>query len=432
MKLDGRVNLVRALPYALQQILAMFVTNLVPIWTIGTMSQPALTHSQLLSLAQSAMVIAGIATFIQATPIWKIGANLPIFMGVSFTFIVPLASIASKYGYGAVIGSVLVGGAFEGILGLTAKYWKKMISPIVSATVVTGIGLSLLSVAARNFGGGYVEDFGSVPNLTIGSVTFVVSILWSVLTRGRKRQLSILIGLIAGYITALMFGKVDFSEMHGVGIFALPKILPFKPVFRSDAILSACIIYVVSATETLGDVSALVSGALHREVSSEEVRGALSADGFGSMLGGFFGVPPVTSYSENVGLTILTKVINKNVARVGAAILVISGLFPPIAAFMQTIPSAVMGGILLVVLGQILVSGFQMISETGFTARNKLIVALSLAIGIGFTASTEAGIWESFPVLLRSIFEQNVVAIIFVIAFLLNLILPQNLDDRDS
>ena len=131
----------------------------------------------------------------------------------------------------------------------------------------------------------------------------------------------------------------------------------------------------------------------------------------------------------NVGLTILTKVINKNVARVGAAILVICGLFPPIAAFMQTIPSAVMGGILLVVLGQILVSGFQMISETGFTARNKLIVALSLAIGIGFTASTEAGIWESFPVLLRSIFEQNVVAIIFVIAFLLNLILPQNLDD---
>ena len=429
MKLDGRVNLVRTLPYALQQILAMFVTNLVPIWTIGSMSQPALTHPQLMSLAQSAMVIAGIATFIQATPIWKIGANLPIFMGVSFTFVVPLASIASKYGYGAVIGSVLVGGAFEGILGLTAKYWKKMISPIVSATVVTGIGLSLLSVAARNFGGGYAEDFGSVSNLTIGGVTFVVCILWSVLTRGRKRQLSILIGLIAGYITALMFGKVDFSEMKGIGIFSLPKILPFKPIFRSDAILSICIIYVVSATETLGDASALVNGALHREVSSEEVRGALSADGFGSMLGGFFGVPPVTSYSENVGLTILTKVINKNVARVGAAILVICGLFPPIAAFMQTIPSAVMGGILLVVLGQILVSGFQMISETGFTARNKLIVALSLAIGIGFTASTEAGIWESFPVLLRSIFEQNVVAIIFVIAFLLNLILPQNLDD---
>ena len=429
MELDGRVSIIRTIPYALQQILAMFVTNLVPIWTIGAVAQPALSYSQLLSLAQSAMIIAGIATFIQATPVWKIGAGLPIFMGVSFTFVIPLSSIASKYGYGAVIGSVIIGGVFEGILGLTARYWKKMIAPIVSATVVTGIGLSLLSVAARNFGGGYTDDFGSVPNLVIGSVTFFVCILWTIFIKGRKKQLSILMGLIAGYITALLLGKVDFSKMSEAGFFSLPSLLPFKPVFRPDAIISICIIYMVSATETLGDASALVSGALHREVSPDEVRGALTADGFGSMLGGLFGVPPVTSYSENVGLTILTKVINKNVARIGAVILIICGLCPHIAAFMQTVPAAVMGGVLLVVLGQILVSGFQMISEAGFTTRNKLIVALSLGIGIGFTASTEAGIWKNFPVIIQSIFSQSVVAVIFVISFLLNLVLPQNLDD---
>ena len=429
MELDGRVSIIRTIPYALQQILAMFVTNLVPIWTIGAVAQPALSYSQLLSLAQSAMIIAGIATFIQATPVWKIGAGLPIFMGVSFTFVIPLSSIASKYGYGAVIGSVIIGGVFEGILGLTARYWKKMIAPIVSATVVTGIGLSLLSVAARNFGGGYTDDFGSVPNLVIGSVTFFVCILWTIFIKGRKKQLSILMGLIAGYITALLLGKVDFSKMSEAGFFSLPSLLPFKPVFRPDAIISICIIYMVSATETLGDASALVSGALHREVSPDEVRGALTADGFGSMLGGLFGVPPVTSYSENVGLTILTKVINKNVARIGAVILIICGLCPHIAAFMQTVPAAVMGGVLLVVLGQILVSGFQMISEAGFTTRNKLIVALSLGIGIGFTASTEAGIWKNFPVIIQSIFSQSVVAVIFVISFLLNLVLPRNLDD---
>lgn len=429
MKLDGKVSIIRAIPYSLQQILAMFVTNLVPIWTICAVAQPALPSSQILNLAQSSMIIAGIATFIQATPIWKIGANLPIFMGVSFTFIIPLSSIASKYGYAAVVGSVIAGGAFEGILGLTARYWKKVISPIVSATVVTGIGLSLLSVAARNFGGGYTDEFGSVSNLVIGSITFFVCIMWTVLTKGRKRQLSILIGLIAGYIAALFLGKVDFTTMKGARLFALPEILPFKPVFRVDAIVSICIIHMISATETLGDVTALVSGALHREVSQDEVRGAIAADGFSSMLGGFVGVPPVTSYSENIGLTILTKVINRNVARIGAAIMIICGLFPPVSAFVQTVPSAVMGGILLVVLGQILVAGFQMISEAGFTARNKLIVALSLVIGIGFTASSEAGIWASFPITVQSIFSQNVVAVIFVISFVLNLILPQNLDD---
>ena len=429
MELDGKVNIVRTIPYALQQILAMFVTNLVPIWTIGAVAQPALSYSQLLSLAQSAMIIAGIATFIQATPVWKIGAGLPIFMGVSFTFVISLSSIASKYGYGAVVGSVIVGGAFEGVLGLTARYWKKMISPIVSATVVTGIGLSLLSVATRNFGGGYADDFGSVPNIVIGSVTFFVCILWTIFIKGHKKQLAILVGLVVGYITALFFGKVDFSGIKEAGFFDLPSFLPFKPVFRIDAIITVCIIYIVSATETLGDASALVSGALHREVSPDEIRGALTADGFGSMLGGFIGVPPVTSYSENVGLTILTKIINRNVARVGAVILIICGLFPPIAAFMQTVPTTVMGGVLLVVLGQILVSGFQMISDAGFTTRNKLIVALSLGIGIGFTASTEIGIWKNFPVIIQSIFSQNVVAVIFVISFVLNLILPQNMDD---
>lgn len=427
-ELKGRISPLKALPFSLQQILAMFVTNIVPIGIVAAAASPALSQRETLVLVQNAMIAAGIATFIQSTPIWKLGSGLPIFMGVSFTFVVPMTVVAARHGYGAVVGTVLAGGIFEGLLGLTVRYWKKIIAPIVSAVVVTGIGLSLLSTAARSFGGGYVQDFGSVPNLVIGIVTLLVCMLWQVFVKGIKKQISILVGLATGYITALLFGKVDLSNLTEGGWFALPTILPYSPVFRLDAIISICIIYLVSATETMGDASALVSGTLHREITPEEISGALTADGFGSALGGLLGVTPVTSYSENVGLTIMTGVVNRNVARIGALIMVLCGLFPPIGLFIRTIPTSVIGGVMLMVLGQILVSGFQMIAEAGFTPRNKLIVSLSLTMGVGFTASTEAGIWNEFPVAVQSIFAQNVVSVIFVIAVLMNLMLPKHME----
>ena len=426
-ELKGKVNPIKVLPFSLQQILAMFVTNLVPIGVVAVAAVPALSETAVVMLVQNAMIAAGIATFLQATPVWRLGSGLPIFMGVSFTFMVPLVAVASKHGYGAVVGCVLAGGVFEGLLGLTAKYWKKMIAPIVSAVVVTGIGLSLLSTAARSFGGGYTEEFGSVQNLITGVVTLLVCLLWQIFVKGNKKQLSILVGLTAGYVTALLFGKVDLSHLTESGWFALPRILPETPVFRFDAIVSICIIYLVSATETIGDASALTSGALHRAAEPGEIAGALTADGFGSAIGGLFGVTPVTSYSENVGLTIMTGVVNRNVARVGALVMVLCGLFPPVGQFVRSVPTPVIGGVLLMVIGQILVSGFQMIAEAGFTERNKLIAALSLAMGIGFTASTEAGIWENFPVVIQSIFAQNVVSVTFVIALLLNLVLPKHI-----
>lgn len=426
MVLTGRIKPLKALPFALQQIIAMFITNLVPIMMIG--GCVPLPSDQIVILSQNAMIVAGIATFIQATPIWKIGSGLPIYMGVSFTFIVPLSAIAAKHGYGAVLGAVIVGGLFEGVLGLSAKYWKKVISPIVSATVVTGIGLSLLSTAARSFGGGYVEDFGSLSHLLIGTITILTCVLWQVLIKGNKKQLSILIGVAAGYLTALILGEVKFTGFSDIRWFALPKILPYKPEVRIDAVISICIIYLVSATETMGDASAFASGALHRNVEPEEVSGALTADGFSSALAGLMGVSPVTSYSENIGMTIMTGVVNRSVARIGALIMIVCGLFPPIGVFIRTIPASVIGGVMLLVMGQILVSGFQMVSEAGFTTRNKLIASLSLAIGVGFTSSTEAGIWSEMPVAVQSVFSQNIVAVIFVMALFLNLVLPKNMD----
>ena len=208
-QLNGRVPLPKAIPFGLQHILAMFVSNLTPITIIAAAG--GLDKPEIAILLQNAMFIAGIATLIQLYPIWKIGSRLPIVMGVSFTFVTVLSTVAANYGYPAVIGAVLIGGIFEGTLGLLAKYWKKLISPIVAASVVTAIGYSLFTVGARSFGGGYTEDFGSAENLLLGTITLLVCLIWNIKAKGYLKQLSVLVGLIVGYIVAICMGKVDFS-----------------------------------------------------------------------------------------------------------------------------------------------------------------------------------------------------------------------------
>ena len=257
-RLDGRVPVAKAIPFGLQHVLAMFVSNLAPITIIAGAAQPALSQQEIASLIQNAMFVAGIATMIQLFPVWKVGAKLPIVMGVSFTFVTILSTIAANYGYPTVIGAVLIGGIFEGTLGLLAKYWKKMISPIVSATVVTSIGLSLFTVGARSFGGGYAEDFGSATNLIIASITLLTCIVWSIFVKGYMKQLSVLAGLVVGYILSVIVGKVDYSTLLSKGFVSLPKILPYMPKFNLGAIISVCIIFLVSATETIGDTTAMV------------------------------------------------------------------------------------------------------------------------------------------------------------------------------
>ena len=208
-KLDGRVPLGRAIPFGLQHVLAMFVSNLTPITIIGAAS--GLDQSQLAILLQNAMFIAGIATLIQLYPVWRVGARLPIVMGVSFTFVTILTYVGSTYGYETMIGAVIVGGIFEGTLGLLAKYWKRIITPVVAASVVTAIGYSLFTVGARSFGGGYTEDFGSAQNLLLGMITLLTCIVFNILAKGYWKQLSVLAGLIVGYIVALIMGMVDLS-----------------------------------------------------------------------------------------------------------------------------------------------------------------------------------------------------------------------------
>lgn len=425
-KLDGRVPVLKAIPFGLQHILAMFVANLTPITIIAAAG--GLSQSQIAVLLQNAMFIAGIATLIQLFPLWKVGSRLPIVMGVSFTFVTVLCTVAANYGYPTVIGAVLCGGIFEGVVGLFAKYWRKIIAPIVAASVVTAIGYSLFTVGARSFGGGYTEDFGSLENLLLGTITLAVCLGWNILAKGYLKQLSVLAGLIVGYVVAIIMGRVDLSVIFADGFIALPKFLPYVPEFHAGAIFSVAIIFMVSAAETIGDTTAMVAGGLGREIKSEEISGSLACDGFASAISSLFGCPPVTSFSQNVGLINMTKVVNRFTIATGAGCMILAGLLPPIGNFFASLPEAVLGGCTIMMFGTIMVSGVEMIAKAGFSQRNIIIAALSLSIGIGFTSASEMDLWRAFPEVVQSVFSANVVAVVFVVSIVLNLLLPKNME----
>lgn len=425
-QLDGRVPVLKAIPFGLQHILAMFVANLTPITLIGVAS--GLSQDQIAFLLQNAMFVAGIATLVQLYPVWKVGSKLPIVMGVSFTFVAILSYVGATYGYPSAIGAILVGGIFEGVLGLLAKYWKKSITPIVAASVVTSIGFSLFSVGTRSFGGGYTDSFGSAENLILGTVTLAACLLFNIFAKGYKKQLSVLFRLFVGYVLAIFMGKVDLSVIMSEGLIALPHLLPFKPEFHLGAIIGVAVIFLVSAAETIGDTSALVNSGLNREVSEKEISGSLACDGFCSSISSLFGCPPITSFSQNIGLINMTGVVNRFTIATGAICMILAGLLPPIGNFFATLPESVLGGCTIMMFGTILTSGIQMISKAGFNQRNVTIVALSLAVGIGFTSGTEADIWHIFPQIVQDVFAGNCVAVVFVVSIVLSLILPKDME----
>ena len=420
--LDGKVPFLKSIPFGLQHVLAMFVANIAPIMIVT--GACGLSTQETASLIQTAMIMAGIGTLVQLFTVWKLGAKLPIVMGISFTFVSVFCYVGPKWGYGAVLGAVIVGGILEGILGLFAKYWRKIIAPIVSACVVTAIGFSLLSVGANSFAGGVgAADFGSAQNWILGSITLVCCILFNIFAKGHLKQLSVLFGLVMGYIVALFMGKVDLSALQGISLVSLPQIMPYKPVFNLSAIVSVAMIFLVSATETIGDTSAMTSTVLGREATDKEISGSLTCDGLISSLSACFGCMPITSFSQNVGLLAMTKVINRFTIAAGAGILLLAGVFPAFGAVLATLPEAVLGGCTIMMFGNIVISGLQMIGSCGFSQRNITIAALSLSIGLGFTQVPD--MFNIFPSMIRTIFAENCVAVVFLAAIIMNLVMPK-------
>ena len=431
-KLNGRVPLKKAIPFGLQHVLAMFVSNLAPVLIVcgaalvrGTGEH--LTSAEITQLLQCAMFVAGIGTCMQLYPVWKIGSKLPIVMGVSFTFLGSLLVICTNpdLGYEGMIGAVILGGIFEGIVGLSAKYWKRFLTPVVSAGM-------------DSWGGGNgAADFGSWYHLLVGTFTLVVCLVSRYLLKGVYKNLNILVGLIFGYLLSVIFTvaniapMVDFSgitkTIQEVGFFSIPKLVFFTshtPVFDLGAFFTIAIVFLVSAAETTGATTAVCTGALERDIKMEELQGSLAVDGLSSAISGCFGCIPLTSFSQNVGLVTMTKVINRFTILVGALILILASLFPPLGAFFNSLPQAVLGGCTVMMFGSIMYEGIKMLKENEFDERTMIIVSLAFCIGVGLT-QTSGNFFAAFPPVVGDIFNGNAVAGVFVVSLLLSLVLPK-------
>ena len=427
-KLNGKVPFFTALSIGLQHVLSMFLSNVIPIIIItgiATLNGKEIPETLKTQLIQNAMFIAGVSSLLQIFGIGKIGSRLPIIMGMSFTFL-PVATSRPGIDYNIIMGSILIGGLAEGFLGFSYKYWKKLISPIVTSCVVIGIGLSLLPVGARIFCGGDMSsaDFGSLKNWLVASISLITCLISLNYCKSTLKALSPLFGLLMGSLASFFLGLIDYSSLTNAEYFSFPVIFPTgMPVFELGSIITFLFIYLVSATETIGDTSAICYGALNREMTEKEGVGALTCDGFTSALATMFGCSSTTSFSQNVGLVSLTKVVNRYVVGTGAMILILASFFPPLAAILKVVPQPVLGGCTILMFGQIFISGVKMLYENGLTERNITIVSVSICLSVGLSSQPE--MFQHMPDIIQKIFSKNTVSIIFITALLLDLLLPK-------
>lgn len=424
-ELDGTVPLKKALPLGIQHILAMFLGNISPLIIICGMLQ--MSGALKMTLIQNAMFVAGVATLIQLYPFWKIGSGLPIVMGTSSGFIGTAKAIGAAFGYGALMGASFVGGLFEMVLGYFIKPLRKLFPPVVTSLVIISIGLSLLPVGINYFGGGSgAADFGAVNHLAVGTFVILV-ILIAKQFKGAINNASILIGIVAGYLLAIILGMVDFTQVVEADWIALPSFMPVGFDFNMQAIIAMGIMFIATTVETIGDTSGVVNGGLNREATDKELQGSVMADGLGSVLGSIFGVLPNTSFSQNVGLVAVTKVVNRFVIMTGAVFLILCGFCPKLSALFSVMPQSVLGGAAVIMFAMILVSGIQSLTRKPLTERDGLIVALAIGLGVGI--GNVPAVLAQLPSWVGNIFAQNGIIMTFVIATVLNLVLPKDKED---
>lgn len=432
--LDGKIKITEGLPFAIQQVLSMFLANITPavlITAVAVYNGESLSNIDMAIILQNSMIVAGIGTLIQGLSLFNIGAGLPIIMGLSFSFLA-ISMVIAAVDYGYLMGAVLVGGIFEGVIGLFYKYWKRFISPLTSGCVVIAIGFSIIGSACSSIASSNKYVSGSIENIIIAMITMLVAISLFLKGKGMVKQLYLLIALCVGYIISIPFGMVDFKSIgttvSQLGYVSFPHILQYKPKFELKYIIAFIIIYLTSAAETVGDISALTSGTLDRFPTEKELKGGLACDGFVSAIaGGLFGCMPITSFSGQIGTVIMTKIVNRRCAILEGIILIIAGFIPAIGAIFTSVPSCVLGGVSVIAFGAILTSGFSMIAKEGFDERNSLIVAVSLTIGIGSTLCPE--FYKLMPEIVQNIFAYNPIAGVFVWTVVLSAIFKKGKDN---
>lgn len=447
----AKLPLKKAIPLGMQHVLAMFVGNLTPILLItGACGLGAGTEFADLQIAllQNAMLIAGVVTLIQLFSIGPVGGKVPIIMGTSSGFIGVCNSVSGVMGggvlaYGAIMGASLIGGLFEGVLGFMLKPLRRFFPPVVTGAVVLSIGLSLISVGVNSFGGGSnAKDFGSLENLLLGAIVLIVIVALKHGTKGMTSASSILIGIIVGYIVAAIMGMLlpatgvdaegveytkawvlNWQKVADASWFAIPAIMPVKLVFDVRAIVPILIMFVVTAVETVGDISGVMVGGMDREATDTELSGGVICDGLGSSLAALFGVLPNTSFSQNVGLVTMTKIVNRFALTTGAIFLILCGLFPKLAALISIMPQSVLGGAAVMMFSSIVVSGIQLITKEPMTTRSITIV--SVALGLGYGLGANSGVLAGLPQFVQLIFGGSGIVPAAIVAIVLNIILPK-------
>ena len=446
----GKLPLCKAIPLGLQHVLAMFVGNLTPLLIItgacGLTNTQEFANLQV-DLLQNAMLVAGIVTLVQLYAIGPVGGKVPIIMGTSSGFIGVFNSVVGVMGggilsYGAIMMASILGGIFEGILGFFLKPLRRFFPALVTGTVVLSIGLSLIAVGVNSFGGGdKAADFGSVENLLLGTLVLVVIVALKHGTKGMTSSSSILIGIIVGYIVAAIMGLVlpttgvtaegveytkawvlNWDKVAEASWFSIPKLMPVKPVFDWRAVIPVMIMFVVTAVETVGDISGVTEGGMSREATDTELSGGIICDGTGSSFAALFGVLPNTSFSQNVGLVAMTKIVNRFALATGAVFLILCGLFPKLAALISIMPQSVLGGAAVMMFSSIVMSGIQLITKKPLTPRSITIV--SVALGLGYGIGANSGILSHLPQSVQLIFGGSGIVPAALVAIILNVLLP--------
>lgn len=462
----GSLPLKQAIPLGLQHVLAMFVGNLTPLIIImGAcgMTADAGFGDVRTALLQNAMLVAGLVTLIQMFSIGPCGGKVPIVMGTSSGFLGVFQSVAATMGtgvlsYGAILGASVIGGIFEGVLGFFLKPLRRFFPPVVTGCVVMSIGLSLISVGINYLCGGNsatTADYGSAINIGLGLLVLVVILVLKHFTRpgGMLSTSSILIGILVGYIAAIILtltlpntginadGEtftyawvVNFEQVKNAAWFAIPSFVGFGKlsdihlVFNMQAILPICIMFIVTAVETVGDISACIEGGMDREATDTELSGGVICDGLGSTFGAVLGVLPNTSFSQNVGLVTMTKVVNRMALTCGAVFLILCGLCPKIGACVSIMPQPVLGGAAVMMFASILVSGIQLVTREPITARE--ITIISVALGLGYGLGSTTGATGQLPYYIQLIFGGSGIVPAAFAAILLNVLIPKNQEKK--
>ena len=418
----------QAAPLGLQHVLAMFASNVTLSIIIAGAAGLQFSGAEQIYLIQMAMLFAGIATLFQTVGFGPVGARLPIMQGTSFAFVGVLAGIAATQGLGVALTSCIIGGLIHFALGSVIANIRYLFPPLVTGLVILAIGLYLVPVGIKYAAGGAAdfqmaaESFGSLMHWTVALTVIVVALGFKFMTKGILSNAAILLGLIAGYIVAFMFGMVNFAAVGKASWVTGLQTLPYGFEFNLGAVIGVTIVSIVSAVETIGDTSATAKAGAGREATDEEISGATYADGLGTAVAGVFGGLPNTSFSQNVGIVGMTGIMSRHVVTIAGAIMVICGLIPKIGAIIASMPLPVLGGGVIVMFGMVAAAGLNVLSEIKMSRRNMIIIALSLSIGLGFNLVPSAvqylpGIWKTLAT--------SAVAPTAFLAIVLNQILPE-------